>query len=307
MEKRRFGKTGWMVTEVGFGTWNIGAAWGDVSDDEGYAAIRACLASGINFIDTADGYGNGRSEKHIAKILAEVNPDERIYVATKAGRRASAQILSEYSEANLTAWIDRSREFLQMDTLDLVQLHCPPNDVYYSPEVFDVLEKFVAEGKIAHYGVSVEKVEQALMAMEYPNMVSVQIIFNMFRHRPYEKFFEEAKKNDVAIIARVPLASGLLSGKITADTEFADNDHRKFNRNGEAFDKGETFSGVPFEKGLAAVDALRDVVPEGTSMAQFALRWILMFDAVSTVIPGSTNPKNIKANVEAALIATAHR
>lgn len=300
MNKRRFGKTGWMISEIGFGTWNIGADWGNVSDDEGHAAIHAALDAGTNFIDTADVYGDGRSEQAIAAVLNERNPDERVYVVTKAGRRLPEQTVEGYNAANLEAWIDRSREYLQTDTLDLVQLHCPPTDVYYNPAVFDALENLVALGKIKHYGVSVEKIEQALVAMEYPNMVSVQIIFNMFRHRPYEMFFEEAKRRDVGVIVRVPLASGLLSGKMSAETIFPENDHRNFNRDGAAFDVGETFSGVPFEKGLAAVEALRPLVPEGVTMAQLALRWILMFDAVSTVIPGSTKPQHIAANIAAA-------
>ncbi|MGB1287044.1 MAG: aldo/keto reductase [Aggregatilineales bacterium] len=300
MQKRRFGKTGWMVTEVGLGTWNIGADWGDVSDEEGYAAIRASLDAGINLLDTADVYGDGRSEQHIAKILEEYRDEERIYVITKTGRRASPHVTDEYNAKNLEAWIDRSRAYLNVETLDLVQLHCPPHDVYYNPDVFAALERFVEQGKIAHYGVSVEKIEQAMMAMEYPNMVSVQIIFNMFRLRPIERFFDAAKQNDIAVIARVPLASGLLTGKITADTTFPEDDHRNYNRQGAAFDVGETFSGVPFEQGLRAVDALREVVPAGMTMAQFALRWILMFDAVSTVIPGSTKPQHIADNVAAA-------
>ena len=300
MNTRRFGKTGWQVSEVGYGTWNIGGAWGDVSDQEGFDAIHAALDAGTNFLDTADVYGDGRSERHIAKVLAERSDDERIYVVTKAGRRLDPHVAEGYNKANLDAFVERSRQNLQQDTLDLVQLHCPPTDVYYNPEVFEALEDMVERGWIRHYGVSVEKVEEALMAMQYPNMVSVQIIFNPFRQRPAELFFEQAKKNDVGVIVRVPLASGLLSGKITRETVFPENDHRNFNRQGEAFDVGETFSGVPFERGLEAVEALREVVPEGMSMAQFALRWILMFDAVSTVIPGSTKPGHIQSNIEAA-------
>lgn len=302
MNKRRFGKTGWMVTEVGLGTWNIGGDWGDVSDEDGYAAINAALDGGINLLDTADVYGDGRSEQAIAKVLGERNDTERIYTLTKAGRRLNPHVAEGYNAQNIGAFVERSRQYLQTDTLDLVQLHCPPHDVFYDPAMFDALEKLVEQGKIKHYGVSVEKVEQALAAMNYPNMASVQIIFNMFRLRPIELFFEQAKKHDVAVIARVPLASGLLSGKLSADTVFGENDHRNYNRLGEAFDVGETFSGVPFEVGLEAVEALRAIVPEGVSMAQFALRWILMFDAVSTVIPGSTKPRNIAANIEAAAL-----
>ncbi len=300
MNKRRFGKTGWMVTEVGLGTWNIGAGWGDVPEDQAIKAVEASLDGGMNIIDTADVYGDGRSEQIIAKVLEERQPQERIYVVTKAGRRLPEQITEGYSKQNLNDWVDRSREYLKVDTLDLVQLHCPPFGVYYNPAVFEALEEMVENGKIAYYGVSVEKVEQALIAMQYPNMVSVQIIFNMFRHRPYELFFEEAKRNDVAVLARVPLASGLLTGKMSADTTFPENDHRNFNRNGEAFDVGETFSGVNFERGLEAVEEIRALVPEGVTMAQFALRWVLMFDALSVVIPGSTKAEHIQANIEAA-------
>jgi aryl-alcohol dehydrogenase-like predicted oxidoreductase len=300
MNKRRFGKTGWQVTEVGLGTWNIGAGWGDVPDEAGLASVNAALDGGINLIDTADVYGDGRSEKFIAQVLKDRQPDERIYVPTKVGRRLPEQVTEGYTAENLNAWVDRSRKYLQTDTLDLVQLHCPPFGVYYSPAVFDALEDMVEAGKIQYYGVSVEKIEQAMIAIEYPNLVSVQIIFNMFRHRPYERFFEEAKKRDVAILARVPLASGLLTGKFTAETTFAKNDHRNFNRDGSAFDVGETFSGVSYEKGLEAVEVMRALLPEGVSMAQFALRWVLMFDAVSTVIPGSTKPEHIQANIEAA-------
>jgi aryl-alcohol dehydrogenase-like predicted oxidoreductase len=300
MKKRIFGKTGWEVTEVGFGTWNIGGAWGDVSDQEGYAAIHAALDGGINFLDTADVYGDGRSEQHIAKVLNERNTDERIYVVTKAGRRLDPHTAEGYNKGNLEAFVERSRQYLQQDTLDLVQLHCPPTDVYYNPVVFEALEDMIEKGWIRHYGVSVEKVEQALIALEYPGMVSVQIIFNMLRQRPYELFFRQAQQENVAVIARVPLASGLLSGKLTRQTTFPENDHRNFNRHGEAFDVGETFSGVPYERGLEAVDALREIVPEGVSMAQFALRWILMHDAVTTVIPGSTKPGHIRANIDAA-------
>lgn len=300
MKLRKFGKTGWDITEVGFGTWNIGGGWGTVSDQEGYDSLEAVLDGGINFIDTADVYGDGRSEKHIARVLNERQPEERIYVVTKAGRRLNPHVADGYNAKNLNEFVDRSLANLQTDTIDLVQLHCPPTDVYYRPEVFEALEKMVEVGKIRYYGVSVEKVEEALKAIEYPGVVSVQIIFNMFRHRPAELFFEQAQAKNVGVIVRVPLASGLLSGKLSADTTFEDNDHRSYNRDGEAFDKGETFSGVPYERGLQAVEALREIVPEGVTMAQFALRWILMFPAVSTVIPGSTKPEHIHDNIAAA-------
>lgn len=300
MQKRRLGKTGWDVTEIGLGTWNIGGDWGDVSDEQGDAALNAALDGGINVLDTADVYGDGRSEKAIARVLDERDPDERIYVLTKAGRRLPEQVTEGYTPENLNAWVDRSLDYLQTDTLDLLQLHCPPFGVYYEPAVFETLEEMVEQGKIRHYGVSVEKVEQALIAMEYPNMATVQIIFNMFRQRPAELFFEEAQLNDVGVIVRVPLASGLLTGKLTAKTDFPENDHRNFNREGEAFDVGETFAGVDYKRGLDAVEALRGIVPENATMAQFALRWILMHDAVSTVIPGSTKPEHIADNIAAA-------
>jgi len=300
MNKRRFGKTGWQVTEVGLGTWNIGADWGDVSDEEGVAALNAALDGGVNFLDTADVYGDGRSEQQIAKVLEQRDDDERIYVATKAGRRLNPHVAEGYNKKNLEAFVERSRQYLDQDTIDLVQLHCPPHDVFYNPTTFDALEGMVEKGWIRHYGVSVEKVEQARIATEYPSMVSVQIIFNILRQRPAEQFFDLAQQRDVGVIDRVPLASGLLSGKLSRNTTFPENDHRNYNRQGDAFDVGETFAGVGFERGLDAVDALREVVPEGMTMAQFALRWILMFDAVSTVIPGSTRPQHIRANIEAA-------
>ena len=302
MQSRKFGRTGREVSEIGFGAWAIGAAWGEVNDDDAVAALHAALDAGVTFIDTADVYGDGRSEKLIARVMKE-RGGERPFIATKAGKRLPAQTVEGYSQENLTDWIDRSLKYLEADTLDLVQLHCPPTDLYYHPEVFERLDRLVEQGKIRNYGVSVERVEEALKAMEYPGVVSVQIIFNAFRQRPAELFFDMAKKNDVAIIARVPLASGLLSGKFKADTKFEDTDHRLFNRNGEAFDVGETFSGVPYEVGLAAVERIRPLVSGDTTMAKFALRWILMFDAVTVVIPGARNPAQARSNAEAAELA----
>ena len=299
MRSREFGRTGRKVSEIGFGAWAIGASWGEVNDDEALAALHAALDTGVTFIDTADVYGDGHSEKLIAKVVRE-RGGERPYIATKAGRRLPAQTVEGYSLENLTAYIDRSRANLETDTLDLVQLHCPPTDLYYHPEVFERLDKLKGQGKIKDYGVSVERVEEALKAMEYPGVVSVQIIFNAFRQRPIEQFFRQAREKNVAIIARVPLASGLLSGKFTKDTKFAESDHRLFNRNGEAFDVGETFSGVPYEVGLEAVERVRPLVPGGTTMAKFALRWILMFDAVTVAIPGARNPAQARSNAEAA-------
>jgi len=299
MRHRTFGRTGFTTTDIGFGAWQIGGAWGDVSEADGRAALHAALDAGMTFIDTADVYGDGRSEKIIADVLKE-RGGERPMVATKAGRRLSPHVADGYNKANLEAFIDRSLKNLGVECLDLVQLHCPPTEVYYRPEVFQALEEIKAAGKIANYGVSVEKVEEALKAIEYPGVVSVQIIYNIFRQRPARLFFEEAARRKVAIIARVPLASGLLSGKITRDTAFAADDHRNFNRNGDAFDVGETFAGVPFETGLQAVEEIRALVPAGESMAAFALRWILMADAVSVVIPGARNGEQAKANAAAA-------
>ncbi len=299
MRSRPFGRTGLTVGEIGFGAWAIGAAWGTVDDDQSVAALHAALDAGLDFIDTADVYGDGHSERLIARVLKE-RGGQRPFVATKAGRRLPKQEVAGYTAQNLQEWIDRSRRNLEVETLDLLQLHCPPTDAYYNPELFEHLERLVERGAIARYGVSVERVEEALKAIEYPNVASVQIIFNMFRLRPAQLFFAEAQRRGVAVIARVPLASGLLSGKFRADTRFEDSDHRKFNRNGEAFDVGETFSGVPYEVGLAAVEKLRPLVPEGATLAQLALRWILMHEAVSVVIPGAKNPQQALANLAAA-------
>jgi aryl-alcohol dehydrogenase-like predicted oxidoreductase len=299
MRHRKFGRTGFTTTDIGFGAWQIGGAWGDVSEADGRAALHAALDAGMTFIDTADVYGDGRSEKIIADVLKE-RGGQRPMVATKTGRRLSPHVADGYNKENLEGFIDRSLKNLGIERLDLVQLHCPPTDVYYRPEVFQALEEIKAAGKIANYGVSVEKVEEALKAIEYPGVVSVQIIYNMFRQRPAQLFFKEAARRHVAVIARVPLASGLLSGKITRDTAFAADDHRNFNRNGDAFDVGETFAGVPFETGLQAVEEIRALVPAGATMAAFALRWILMTEAVSVVIPGARNGEQAKANAAAA-------
>ena len=299
MRSRPFGRSGHTVGEIGFGAWAIGAAWGTVDDRDSIAALHAALDAGLDFIDTADVYGDGHSERLIARVLKE-RGGKRPFVATKAGRRLPKQEVAGYTAQNLQEWIDRSRRNLEVETLDLLQLHCPPTDAYYHPELFEHLERLVERGAIARYGVSVERVEEALKAIEYPNVASVQIIFNMFRLRPAQLFFREAQRRGVAVIARVPLASGMLSGKFRADTRFEESDHRNFNRNGEAFDVGETFSGVPYEVGLAAVEKLRPLVPAGATMAQFALRWILMHEAVSVVIPGAKNPEQALANIAAA-------
>lgn len=299
MRHRKFGRTGFTTTDIGFGAWQIGGAWGDVSEADGRAALNTALDAGMSFIDTADVYGDGRSEKIIADVLKD-RGGQRPMVATKAGRRLSPHVADGYTKANLEGFIDRSLKNLGVERLDLVQLHCPPTDVYYRPEVFQALDEIKAAGKIANYGVSVEKVEEALKAIEYPGVVSVQIIYNIFRQRPAALFFKEAARRQVAVIARVPLASGLLSGKITRETAFAADDHRNFNRNGDAFDVGETFAGVPFETGLQAVEEIRALVPASQTMAAFALRWILMADAVSVVIPGARNAEQAEANAKAA-------
>jgi len=302
MKQHPFGKTGALVSEIGFGAWQIGSAWGDVSEADGKAALNAALDAGMTFVDTADVYGDGRSEKIIAEVL-QTRGGARPFVASKAGRRLNPHTVEGYTRKNLEAFIDRSLGNLKVDALDLVQLHCPPLEAYWRPEVFEAVDEIQKAGKIKAYGVSVEKVEEALKAIEYPNVVSVQIIYNLFRQRPAELFFKEARKKNIAVIARVPLASGLLSGKITAATKFADDDHRAFNRHGEAFDVGETFAGVPLEAGLQAVEEIRKLVPAGASMAQFALRWILMEEAVTVVIPGARNGEQAQANAAAAALA----
>jgi aryl-alcohol dehydrogenase-like predicted oxidoreductase len=298
MKTRTFGRTGREVSEIGFGAWAIGGSWGDVSEADARGALHAALDAGTTFIDTADVYGDGRSERIIADVLKE-RDGARPFVATKAGRRLSPHVTEGFTKDNLTAFVDRSRDNLQTDCLDLVQLHCPPTEVFYRPDVFDMMEGLVEDGKIKSYGVSVEKVEEALKAIEYPGVSSVQIIYNIFRQRPAGLFFREAKARNVAIIVRVPLASGLLTGKMSASTAFASDDHRAFNRNGEAFDKGETFSGVPYELALDVVEEIRQLMPENVTMAQFALRWILMEDAVSVVIPGAKTDVQARANAAA--------
>ncbi|WP_313654971.1 aldo/keto reductase [Pantoea sp.] len=301
MKLRTLGRTGQRVSEIGFGAWAIGGTWGEVSLEDARAALNAALDAGVTFIDTADVYGDGRSEKIIAEVL-NARGGERPFVATKLGRRLSPHVAQGYTADNLNAFIDRSRENLQTDTLDLVQLHCPPTEVYYNPDVFAVMDEMVAAGKIRHYGVSVEKVEEGLKALEFSNVSSIQLIYNIFRQRPAERLLREAKQRDVAIIARVPLASGLLTGKMRADSVFAADDHRSFNREGEAFDKGETFSGVPYEIALDAVGEIRRRVPGDITMAMFALRWILMNEDVSVVIPGAKNREQAEANARASSV-----
>ena len=297
MNYRSFGRTDWSVSEIGFGAWAIGADWGKVTEQEAMASLHAAVDNGVNFIDTADVYGNGRSEKLVARLVKERS--EQIYVATKAGRRLDPHVTEGYNRQNLTAFIERSLRNLDVDALDLLQLHCPTTQVYYNPEVFQVLDDLVKAGKIKHFGVSVEKVEEAIKAIQYPGVKSVQIIFNIFRTRPAELFFDLAQEKQVAILARVPLASGLLSGKMNRQSTFSDDDHRTYNRGGESFDVGETFSGVDFQTGLDAVVQIRALVPKSMSMAQFALRWILMYDAVTTAIPGAKNVQQAVDNARA--------
>ena len=298
MEYRDLGRTGWKVSEVSFGSWAIGGTWGEVDDKESIAALHRSLDLGVNFFDTADVYGDGRSERLLAQLRKE-RPEE-FHIATKAGRRLDPHIASGYNRQNLTAFVERSLKNLETEALDLLQLHCPPIEVYYMPEVFGILDDMVKAGKLRFYGVSVEKVEEALKAIEFPQVQSVQIIFNIFRQRPAELFFPEAQRRKVGILARVPLASGLLTGKLSRDSRFAADDHRTFNRHGESFDRGETFSGLDYETGLQAVEALRSMVPSGQTMAQMALRWILMFPAVTCAIPGAKHPQQAEENILAA-------
>jgi aryl-alcohol dehydrogenase-like predicted oxidoreductase len=298
MQYRSLGRTGFQVSTVSFGAWAIGGTWGNVDDAESLRALHAALDAGVNFFDTADVYGDGRSERLLAKLRRERK--EPFFVATKAGRRLPAQTVAGYSRENLTNFVERSLQNLEVEAIDLLQLHCPPTDVYYHPEVFGYLDELVQAGKVRFYGVSVERVEEALKAVEYPNVQSVQIIFNVLRQRPSELFFARAKQQKVGILARLPLSSGLLTGKLTLDTRFPADDHRSFNRQGQAFDRGETFSGLDYELGIEIVEELKELVPEGISLATFSLRWILMFDAVTCAIPGAKRPEQVAENVFAA-------
>ena len=298
MKFRPLGRTGWNISAISFGAWAIGGTWGSVDDRDSLAALHRAVDLGVNFFDTADVYGDGRSERLLRQLRRERS--ETIYIATKAGRRLDPHVASGYTRQNLTAFIDRSLKNLGVDTIDLVQLHCPPTEVYYNPGIFGVMEDLAQQGKIRYYGVSVEKVEEALKAIEYPGVQTVQIIFNIFRQRPADLFFEQARKKQVGILARLPLSSGMLTGKLRRDSTFAADDHRAFNRQGESFDRGETFSGIDYEIQLQAVQELRLLVPPGMSMTQFALRWILMSDAVTCAIPGAKNPAQAEENVLAA-------
>lgn len=293
MKYRKLGKTSWNVSEISFGAWAIGGSWGAVDDKQSLATLHKAIDLGINFFDTADVYGDGHSERLLAQLKRE-RPESEIIIATKAGRRLPSQNVEGYSKENLLAWLDRSRKNLECDTIDLVQLHCPPTELYYTPQVFDWLEEFVDTGIIRYYGVSVEKVEQAIKAIEYPNLQTVQIIFNIFRQRPSELFFQLAQQRSVGILARVPLASGLLTGKLNRESQFAADDHRNFNRFGQQFDQGETFSGVDFELALESVEELKKLTSPEMSLSQLALKWILMHPAVSCVIPGARRPEQIE-------------
>lgn len=301
MEYRALGRTGWNISVIGFGAWGIGGGdWGNTDDKTSLAALHRAIDLGVNFIDTADVYGDGHSEQLIAEVRKARS--EQLIIATKAGRRLNPHTASGYNRQNLTSFVERSLQNLQTEALDLLQLHCPPSEVYHMPEVFGVLDDLAQQGKIRFYGVSVERVDEALKAITYPNVQSVQIIFNMFRFKPAEHFFAAAREHRVGILARVPLASGLLTGKFNPQTQFAANDHRMYNRHGEAFDQGETFSGVDYETGLQAVEALRPLIPQGATMAQLALRWILMFPEVTSTIPGAKSPEQAENNVNAAAL-----
>jgi aryl-alcohol dehydrogenase-like predicted oxidoreductase len=298
MHYRTLGRINWDASEIGFGSWGIGGSWGTTDDATSLDALRKAIDTGVNFIDTADVYGDGHAERLIAQVQKERS--ESLFVATKAGRRLNPHTADGYNGENLARFVERSLKNLNVEALDLLQLHCPPTEVYGRPEVFAALDTLVQQGKLKNYGVSVEKVEEALQAIEYPNVKTVQIIFNMFRLKPAEEFFARASERKIGVIVRVPLASGLLTGKFSANSHFESNDHRNFNRHGEAFDQGETFSGVDYESGLQAVEEIRQLVPQGASMAQFALRWILMFPAVSTIIAGAKTPQQAEDNARAA-------
>jgi aryl-alcohol dehydrogenase-like predicted oxidoreductase len=297
MEYRELGRTGWRVSTISFGAWAIGDAWGDTDDRESLAALHRAVDLGVNFFDTADVYGDGHSERLLAQLKRDRK--EEIVIATKAGRKLNPHVAEGYTAENITGFVERSLRNLDVEALDLLQLHCPPTDVYYRPELFASLDELVKQGKIRYYGVSVERVEEALKAIEYPGVQTVQIIFNIFRQRPAELFFDEAKRRQVGILSRLPLSSGMLTGKLTRDSKFSPDDHRSFNRHGESFDRGETFSGVDYNLGLEFVEELRALVPSGMTMAQFALRWILMFDAVTCAIPGAKRPDQVEDNVRA--------
>ena len=297
MKFRNFSNVGWQVSEIGLGCWAIGSEWGEVTPEDARDVLKTSLDKGINFFDTADVYGDGRSEKFVGELIKSTK--EKIYVATKAGRRLNPHTPEGYNLKNIEEFIDRSLINLGVDCIDLLQLHCPPSETCARKETYDMMEEIVKKGKIANYGVSVEKVSEAMDAIQYPNVKSIQIIFNIFRQKPAELFFKEAAKNNVGIIVRVPLASGLLTGKMNKNSSFPQNDHRNYNINGNAFDVGETFSGVNYEKGLMAVEKLKELIPSGFTLTDLALKWILMHEEVSVVIPGAKNREQATNNVKA--------
>lgn len=298
MKKRILGKTGFEVSEIGLGTWQVGGKWGSIfSHNNADTILNLAIDNGINFIDTADVYSDGESEKAVGRLVR--THKERIFVATKCGRKFSPHVDESYKTKGLRKFVEDSLKNMDLETLDLIQLHCPPTETYYRPEIFELFDILKKEGKILNLGVSVETIDEALKAIEYENVTTVQIIFNMFRQRPAEHFFAEAAKKNIGILARVPLASGLLSGKFSSLTKFGNNDHRKFNRNGEVFDKGETFSGVDFANGLQAVEEIKKLFPHHSNLSAIALRWILMFKEVSCVIPGASSPEQVVHNIMA--------
>ncbi len=302
MKYRTLGKTGYEISEVALGTWQVGGRWGEPFDDKRADQIlNRAIDRGVNFIDTADVYGDGRSEAAVGRVVRSRN--ETIYVATKCGRRLNPHVAEAYTPEAMRGFVENSLRNTGLERIDLIQMHCPPTEVYYRPEVFEVFDRLRDEGKIANLGVSVEKVEEALKAIEYENVTTVQIIYNMYRHRPAERFFPAAVERNVGIIVRVPLASGLLSGKFDESSTFAEGDHRNFNREGAAFDRGETFGGVDFETGVKATRELRQKLGDDHPLAALAIRWILMEQAVSTVIPGASSIEQVESNVAAAGLA----
>ena len=301
MKYRKFGSLDWNVSEIGLGCWQIGADWGEVSEDKAKEVLKSSFENGVNFFDTADVYGMGRSEKFVGEFIKSVS--ERIYVATKAGRQINPHVAEGYyDKALMESYVDQSLSNLNVETIDLLQMHCPPTEVYSSDHTFDMLDHLVSKGKIQHYGFSVQTVDEALACIKRPNTKSIQVIFNIFRQKPAEKLFEIAKEKKVAIIVRVPLASGLLTGKFSKDSSFAPDDHRNYNINGDAFDVGETFSGVNFNKALDAVEDLKNILPTDITLSQLSLRWILMHDAVSVVIPGAKNKDHVNLNTSSSNI-----
>lgn len=299
MKYRKLGKTGIEVSEISLGTWQVGGKWGSGFNDAlAEQIINEAIDNGVNFIDTADVYEVGASEAAVGRVVR--SRSEEVFVATKCGRQINPHVNEGYTPEVLRKYVEDSLKNTGMECLDLIQLHCPPTEVYYRPEIFELFDRLKDEGKIKNLGVSIEKIEEGLKAIEYPNVKTVQIIFNMFRQRPLELFFEQAKKKDIGIIVRVPLASGLLTGKFSQDSTFDEEDHRNFNRDGAAFDKGETFSGVPFNVGLEAVNELKTIFPDRENLAPIALRWILDFPEVSCIIPGASKVEHLNSNINAA-------